>query len=76
MKNDEGALKDGLEKLTDILTGAAKELEDLAESYETGYEEITVLLVNALDGISSILNGATNKVKKIASELPDGNDKN
>ena len=40
MSNGESAFMDGAEKLTDILTGVAEALDNLAESFGTGEDEI------------------------------------
>ena len=73
MKDGEGAFADGIKKLTDIFAGMAGKLDDLAESFEISddehAEQFTASLVNALDSISAIVNGATEKVMEISSEL-------
>jgi len=70
MKDGECAFVDGIKKLTEILTGMAGELDDLAESYGTGDDKLAVQiaapLVNALDSISAILNSATEKVTEMS----------
>ena len=82
---------DNMEKLIEILNGMAAELEDFADKFYTGDEEIAELnagktqgeieledkmaaqiaapLVNALDGISCIINSATAKVMGMSSEM-------
>ena len=92
--NGESLFLEGVEKLAGILTGVAEELEDLAESYQTGDEELAELnagktqaqidmedamaaqiaapLVNALDSISGILNGATLKVMEMTARQTKG----
>jgi hypothetical protein len=73
MKEGECAFWEGIKKLTDVLTGMARELDDLTESFETGDKElagqIAAPLVNALDSISAILKAATEKVFEIDTEL-------
>ena len=85
MNDAENLVIDGLEKLSDVLSGVAGQLNELADSYSTSEEELAELnagktaeeiaeedalaaqiaapLVNALDGISDILNGAAEKIK-------------
>ena len=78
MKDGEGALAGGIKKLTDILVGMAEKLDDLAESLEASddehAEQVAAPLVNALDSISAIVNGATGKVMEISSELFGNNE--
>ena len=90
----ESLFMEGVEKLAGILTGVAEELEDLAESYQTGDEELAELnagktqeeidledavaaqiaapLVNALDSISGILNGATERIMEMTAGQTKG----
>jgi hypothetical protein len=65
MENGESAFGDGIEKLTNVLIGMAGELDDLAESLETGDVELAKLAASPLDSISAILNSATGKVMEI-----------
>ena len=87
MTDGECMFADGIEKLAEILTGVAEKLEEFAESFDTGEEELAEInagktqeeidledaiaakiaapLVNALDGISDIINGATEKVMEM-----------
>jgi hypothetical protein len=78
MKDGEGALAGGIKKLNDILVGMAEKLDDLAESLETGgdepTEQVAAPLIDALDSISAIVNGATEKVMEISSKLFDYNE--
>jgi len=78
MKDGEGTFADGIKKLTDVLVGMAGKLDDLAESLEASddepTEQMTAPLVNALDSISAIVNGATEKVMEISSKLFNGNE--
>ena len=78
MKDGEGTFADGIKKLTDVLVGMAGKLDDLAESLEASNneptEQMTAPLVNALDSISAIVNGATEKVMEISSKLFNGNE--
>jgi len=73
MKDGECAFADGIKKLTAILTGMARELDDLAGSMGTSNDElakqVAAPFVNALGGISAILNSATEKVMKMSIEL-------
>jgi hypothetical protein len=73
MKDREGALAGGIKKLTDVLVGMAGKLDDLVESLEAiddePTEQMTAPLVDALDSISAIVNGATEKVMEISSKL-------
>jgi hypothetical protein len=72
MKDGECAYADGIKKLTAILTGMARELDDLAESIGTSdddlAEQVVEPLVNALGSISAILNNATEKVLEMSIE--------
>jgi len=82
MTDREEAYIDSLEKLAGILNEASDKLEDLADSFDTSYEEIAEIsddktdeeiaeqmaapLINTLDSISAILNG----VAEQAIEMP------
>ena len=82
--NEEDARIDDLEKLNGIFTGIAEELDDLTDSLGTSEEALDKLdagktdkeiaeliaapLVNALDGISAILNGANKEIMEMNVE--------
>jgi hypothetical protein len=78
MEDEDGAFTDGIEKLTDIFTAMAEKLDDLAEFLGTSDDELTeqftASLINAMDSISAIVNGAAEKVMEISSELFDDNE--
>jgi hypothetical protein len=85
---------DGIDKITGVLNGVARQLDELAESLDASNEEIADMntgktaeeiaqedalvskiaapIVNALDGISAILNGATAQVCEMTAELIGG----
>jgi len=95
-QNAKDSFMDGLEKLQCVLSGVADQLYELADSYNTGEEELAELnagktaeeiaeedalaaeisapLVNALDGISNILNNATLKVMEMITEQSDSDE--
>jgi hypothetical protein len=68
MKEGECAFGDGIEQLTDVLTRMARELDDLAESLETGDDEQAERIASPLDRISAILNGAAEKIRAVSME--------
>jgi hypothetical protein len=72
MRNGEYAFEDGIKKLSEILTGMAGELDDLAESLEADDDELAgqvdMPLANALESISTILNGTAKKVMAVNME--------
>jgi hypothetical protein len=68
MKEGECTFWNGIDQLTDVLTRMARELDDLAESLETGDDEHTERISSPLDRISAILNGANEEVMEINIE--------
>ena len=76
--DDEDSFMEGMEKLVDILNEAAEGIENLAESFDPSDEELARFsspsLVNALDGMTGIIEGATEKIMVMIAEENDVDD--